>query len=60
VGAATGQVVETAAVGAGASVASETFGSDAKADAERMATAIAGKVTSLFERQGWRAAAPSR
>ncbi|HTZ78239.1 MAG TPA: DUF4410 domain-containing protein [Stellaceae bacterium] len=49
-GAATGRVAESAAVGAGTSAIS---GSDADADAQRMAKEIAKKLSALFQRQGW-------
>jgi hypothetical protein len=49
-GAATGRVVESAAVGVGTSAIS---GSDADSDAQRMAKEIAKKLSVLFARQGW-------
>jgi Domain of unknown function (DUF4410) len=52
VGAATGRVAESAAVGVGTSVA-PALSADVTADGERMAKAIAKQLAALFVRQGW-------
>lgn len=50
VGAATGRVAESAAVGAGTGVA---MGGDVDADSERMAKAMAEQLAAFFAQQGW-------
>lgn len=55
-GAAAGHLAVSAAVTAGGVVASEAFGDDVEADAERTAAKIASVLQSLFQRQGWIAA----
>jgi hypothetical protein len=56
VGAATGRVVESAAVGAGAGAA---LGSDVESDGDRLGKAIAKQLATFFRQQGWiTAAAP--
>jgi hypothetical protein len=52
-GAAAGHLAVSAAVTAAGSVASEAFGDDVDADAERTAAKIASVLQSLFQRQGW-------
>ena len=53
VGAAAGNLAVSAAVTAGGTVASEAFGADVDADAERTAVKIEGALKGLFVRQGW-------
>jgi hypothetical protein len=53
VGAAAGNLAVAGAVSAAGTVASETFGADVEADAERTAAKIATVLQSLFMRQGW-------
>ena len=53
VGAAAGHLAVSAAVTAAGSVASEAFGDDVDADAERTAAKIASVLQMLFQRQGW-------
>lgn len=53
VGAAAGNLAVSAAVTAGGTVASEAFGDDVDADAERTAAKIEGALKELFVRQGW-------
>jgi hypothetical protein len=53
-GAVTGEVVESAAVGAGTSAA---LGGDVGSDSERLGQAIAKQLANLFQQQGWTAAA---
>jgi hypothetical protein len=52
-GAAAGDLVISAAVTAAGTVASETLGVNATADAERTAKDVAEKLQSYFEEQGW-------
>jgi hypothetical protein len=52
-GAVGGHLVASAAVTAAGSVASEAFGDDVEADAERTAKKVASALQSLFVRQGW-------
>jgi hypothetical protein len=53
VGAAAGHLAVSAAVTAAGSVASEAFGDDVDADAERTAAKIATVLQGFFQRQGW-------
>ncbi len=50
VGAATGRVAESAALGAGTSV---LMSGDAASDGERMAQQVVEKLKPFFARQGW-------
>ena len=52
-GAATGNLVTSAAVGGGLTVASETLSATVEADADRTATKIASQLKSYFQSQGW-------
>jgi len=53
VGAAAGHLAASAAITAAGSVASEAFGDNVDADAERTAAKIASVLQALFQRQGW-------
>ena len=53
VGAAAGNLAVAGAVSAAGTVASEAFGANVEADAERTAAKIATVLQSLFQRQGW-------
>lgn len=53
VGGAVGRAAESTVVGVGAGVASETLGTNVDADGQRMAKAIAKKLSQFFVRQGW-------
>jgi hypothetical protein len=52
-GAATGNLVTSAAVGGGLTVASEAFSATVEADADRTAAKIASQLKSYFQSQGW-------
>jgi len=52
-GAAAGDLAVSAAVTAAGTVASEAFGTNVDADAERTAAKIASVLQALFQRQGW-------
>jgi hypothetical protein len=56
VGAVTGEVAESAAVGAGSDLA-PTLSGDVAADGERLGQAIARQLAQFFQQQGWVAAA---
>ncbi len=53
VGAAAGHLAASAAITAAGAVASEAFGDDVDADAERTAAKIASALQDFFARQGW-------
>lgn len=53
-GAAMGHVATSAVLSTGLAAASETFGANVEADAERTAKEVANKLSEFFERQGWR------
>jgi Domain of unknown function (DUF4410) len=53
VGALTGHLLVSAAVGAGTHVVSESLGADVVADADRAAKGIARQLAVLFAQQGW-------
>jgi hypothetical protein len=52
-GAATGNLVTSAAVGGGLTAASEVFSATVEADADRTATKIASQLKPYFKSQGW-------
>ncbi len=53
VGGAVGRAAESTVVGVGSGVASETLGANVDADGQRMAKAIAKRLSQFFIRQGW-------
>ncbi len=53
VGGAVGRATESTVVGIGSGVASETLGTDVEADGQRMAKAVAQRLSQFFVRQGW-------
>ena len=53
VGAAAGNLAVAGAVSAAGTVASEAFGANVEADAERTAAKIATVLRSFFQREGW-------
>jgi hypothetical protein len=53
VGAATGHLATSAAVGGGLTVASEALSATVEADADRAASKIAGQLKAYFRAQGW-------
>ena len=52
-GAAAGHLAVSAAVSTAGAVASEAFGDDVKADAERTAAKVATLLSGFFAQQGW-------